>query len=121
MRGTGSVRRAVVPSGGEPARSRRSTRRQHPTGDPAKGSVPDRKEPGSADESGQNRVDPRWILLSVLAAYVTVIVWGSANHEPWRDEVVAMSVARGSPTLWDLWTMMRHEGHPILWYLCLRV
>jgi len=57
----------------------------------------------------------------VLAAYVTVIVWGSANHEPWRDEVVAMSVARGSPTLWDLWTMMRHEGHPILWYLCLRV
>lgn len=59
--------------------------------------------------------------LGVLIAYVAAIVVGSTYHEPWRDEVVAMSVARDSPTLADLWTSLRFEGHPILWYLCLRV
>lgn len=63
---------------------------------------------------------PEWLVLGVLAAYVAVIIWGSAHHEPWRDEVVAMSVARKSTSLWELWKFMRHEGHPILWYLCLR-
>jgi hypothetical protein len=56
----------------------------------------------------------------VLAAYAAIVIVASLHHERWRDEVVPLSIARDSPTIVDVWRMMRHEGHPILWYLLLR-
>jgi hypothetical protein len=49
-----------------------------------------------------------------------VVIVATAYHERWRDEVVPLSIAREIPSIVDLWRMVRHEGHPILWYLVLR-
>ena len=62
-----------------------------------------------------------WLIGGILALYVTVIVYASLHHEAWRDEVVALSIAWQSSSWAALWRFMRHEGHPILWYVCLRV
>jgi hypothetical protein len=61
-----------------------------------------------------------WIVGAVTALYVGTIIVAAVHHEPWRDEVVPLSIARELPSLGDLWRMLRHEGHPLLWYLCLR-
>lgn len=61
-----------------------------------------------------------WLGLAVVAAYAGVVVFTAAHHERWRDEVVPLSIARGVPSFVDLWHMVRHEGHPLLWYALLR-
>jgi hypothetical protein len=63
---------------------------------------------------------PWWVGVGIAAVYTTVVVVTACFHEPWRDEVVALSVAREMPSLGALWHVLRHEGHPILWYLLLR-
>ena len=67
--------------------------------------------------------DPRlgWMIGGILAVYTATIVWASMHHEVWRDEVVALSIAWQTPSWPELWRFMRHEGHPILWYVCLRL
>ena len=35
----------------------------------------------------------------------------------WFDELQAWNIARASHSLGDLYTNLRYEGHPILWYL----
>ena len=62
-----------------------------------------------------------WLIGGILAVYVATIVYTSMHHEAWRDEVVAASIAWQSPSWGELWRFMRHEGHPILWYVCLRL
>src|SRR5207244_12847478 len=57
---------------------------------------------------------------AIIAAYATTIVIAAAHHELWRDEVVPLSIAREMPSFLDVWRMVRHEGHPILWYIILR-
>ena len=57
---------------------------------------------------------------AIIAAYATTIVIGAAHHELWRDEVVPLSIAREMPSFSEVWRMVRHEGHPILWYVILR-
>ncbi len=42
------------------------------------------------------------------------------HHTPWRDEAQAWLLARDL-SVWDLFKEARHEGHPILWHLCLKV
>jgi len=45
---------------------------------------------------------------------------GILNHEMWRDELQAWSVARDSASVSELlFKNMRYEGHPSFWYLCL--
>jgi hypothetical protein len=61
-----------------------------------------------------------WLAGAVTAAYATIIIIGAAHHEVWRDEIVPLSIARGMPSFLDLWQIMRHEGHPLLWYVILR-
>ena len=56
----------------------------------------------------------------IAVAYAGIVVFGTAHHEPWRDEVVSLSIAREMPSVLDLWRTLRHEGHPVLWYLLLR-
>src|SRR5512141_2772058 len=57
-----------------------------------------------------------WI---AMGAYAVLLMVLALNHEMWRDEVRALSVAtQGSwPTMFS---ELHHEGHPSLWYILLR-
>ncbi len=60
----------------------------------------------------------RWILLIlwlVLAGY------GLAEHVFWRDEVRALSIAKAAEGLVGLPDVLQNEGHPILWYILLKL
>lgn len=51
----------------------------------------------------------------VYALYVVL------NHEIWRDEMRAFSIAVSSNGLLDLIANIKNEGHPILWYGILKI
>jgi len=55
----------------------------------------------------------------LTSAFAAVVIWGAVHHEPWRDEVVPLSIARQAQSLGELAEPLTHEGHPILWYLLL--
>ncbi len=55
-----------------------------------------------------------WIL-----AYATALCFGLLQHEMWRDEWQAWSIAQASHTLSDLWFNTRYEGHPMGWFCIL--
>lgn len=57
--------------------------------------------------------------LVVTAIYGAIVVWGALHHEPWRDEVVPLSIVRHARSLGDLVASLRFEGHPLLWYVVL--
>jgi len=57
--------------------------------------------------------------VAVILIYAAVVVWVALHHEPWRDEVVPLSIARNAHSLAELAAPLRFEGHPILWYLLL--
>lgn len=44
---------------------------------------------------------------------------GILNHAMWRDELNVWLIARDSPSLLELFSNIKYEGHPALWYLCL--
>ena len=54
-----------------------------------------------------------WILHTAIVA---VLIW---NHEPWRDELQAWSIARASDTPLDVFANTRLEGRPPGWQLLL--
>ena len=62
--------------------------------------------------------NPRWIMavVGVFALQFSLIF----SHRPWLDEWQALQLALQSPTIPDLLTNLRYEGHPPLWYLILR-
>lgn len=53
--------------------------------------------------------------------YAAIVTWAAVQHEPWRDEVVPLSIARSAHSLRELAAPLDLEGHPILWYLVLWV
>ncbi len=65
-----------------------------------------------------------------LNKYAPLLVWltyavftgimAFMYHEPWRDEVRALSIARASHSFADLFTFLRNEVHPPLWYFILK-
>lgn len=57
--------------------------------------------------------------VATTALFATVVIWTSMHHEPWRDEVVPLSIARRAGSLAELAEPLKFEGHPILWYLLL--
>jgi hypothetical protein len=57
--------------------------------------------------------------LGFTAVYAAVVSWAAVHHEPWRDEVVPLSIARHAGSLAELAAPLKFEGHPILWYLVL--
>lgn len=70
------------------------------------------------DEAPPNR---DWVPPAILTLlYAAVVVWAAIHHEPWRDEVVPLSIARNARTLGELTAPLKISGHPILWYLVLR-
>lgn len=57
--------------------------------------------------------------LAVTLAFAAVGLAGLLVHEPWRDELQAWLIASESRTLAELFSNLRYDGHPPLWYLLL--
>ncbi len=57
------------------------------------------------------------ILLTLI--YAALISFISAHHEVWRDEVRALSIATDSRSLGEMFSALKNEGHPFLWYIIL--
>lgn len=64
----------------------------------------------------------RFLILATMAAVWFVIVLTTVwHHEFWRDEVRALSIAIASPSIWRLPEFLKNEGHPVVWYVLLRI
>jgi hypothetical protein len=63
----------------------------------------------------------RNIRLLIFITWGFLLVYGIANHVYWRDEVRPLSIAISSDSFFDLFVNLKNEGHPILWYLLLKV
>lgn len=61
-----------------------------------------------------------YIKLGLLLVWIVLTVIGLQEHVFWRDEVRALSIAKAAPSIFDLPSYLRNEGHPILWYLLLK-
>src|SRR5262249_14283198 len=82
--------------------------------------TPPRAEPHAetrvvARDVSAGRVLPL-VVLVVAGAVAGAALWA---HAMWFDEVQAWNIARASRSLSALWTNLRYEGHPALWYLVL--
>jgi len=66
---------------------------------------------------------PAWsrspaFLPAVLALAFTVALGAvMSRHEMWRDEIMAWLLARDAATPWQVFSLIKYEGHPGLWYL----
>lgn len=56
----------------------------------------------------------------ILVIYLLMVVSGVLHHEPWRDEVRALVISVHADSMAGLFHLLRHEGHPALWYLFLK-
>ncbi len=54
-------------------------------------------------------------------AWFCMMVYGMMYHEMWRDEMRALSISIQTPSYLDLPSYLKNEGHPILWYLVLKL
>jgi hypothetical protein len=59
------------------------------------------------------------LLGGLLLAFAGLTAVGLWQHVMWFDELQAWNIARASHSLGGLYTNLRHEGHPIAWYLVL--
>ncbi len=59
---------------------------------------------------------PAAITIWSLVVFVLVL-----HHEMWRDEVRALSIAVEPSSFIGLFSALRNEGHPVLWYALLRL
>ena len=55
-----------------------------------------------------------------LGGYVALLVALAVQHEMWRDEVRAFSVATRAASWGQMLSDLHQEGHPALWYAVLR-
>jgi hypothetical protein len=63
---------------------------------------------------------PEWLFITlVIACYLSLVLPTALNHEMWRDEVQAWLIVRDSSSVTELYSHLRYEGHPGLWYLSL--
>lgn len=65
--------------------------------------------------------DNRVLRGCLLAAWLIVAGYFIATHVMWRDEVRALSFALAGDSLWAMLRGVQGEGHPVLWYVLLRV
>lgn len=65
----------------------------------------------------------KWAMVSwiILLFWLALIVGVSCFHEMWRDEVRAWSIAISPESVWGLPAALKNEGHPLVWYLILRL
>src|SRR5882672_12548641 len=62
-----------------------------------------------------------WFIWSVTTVYAVLIIVWSCFHEPWRDEVLPVTLVIKSHSLWDLFHNLKDYGHPALWCTILYV
>src|SRR5215216_3053360 len=55
----------------------------------------------------------------VFFLYVIVAAYAMSQHEPWGDEIHSWNIAKASANLGELFSNIRYEGHPPVWYLVL--
>ena len=58
--------------------------------------------------------------LALWSAWAIVVLWLTAGHTYWRDEVRALSLALQGDNVAGMLRALHGEGHPALWYLMLR-
>jgi hypothetical protein len=58
---------------------------------------------------------------ALLIVWLVVVISTVARHEFWRDEVRALSLARSAGSPLDLFRVLGHDGHPVLWYALLYI
>lgn len=65
----------------------------------------------------------KWAMVSwtILLFWLALVVGVSCFHEMWRDEVRAWSLAISPESVWGLPDALKNEGHPLIWYLILRL
>lgn len=72
----------------------------------------------SNESFGSNRNNVASIF--ILLVWLSIVIFVSAKHELWRDEVRALSIALEPESFWQLPMFLKNEGHPILWYFIIR-
>ena len=70
-------------------------------------------------EEGSPRTSSKVLAFVVLAFWLALVVFTTSRHEFWRDEVRALTLARTATSPFDLYELIRYDGHPVLWYLLL--
>ena len=55
-----------------------------------------------------------------LFLWLVIVITTALQHEMWRDEVRALSMALEAKSFSGLFSTLRNEGHPFLWYGILR-
>lgn len=58
--------------------------------------------------------------IAILGVYLLLLLIGLFNHEFWRDEFQAWTIARDLSFV-DIFNQMKYEGHPCLWHLILAI
>ena len=61
------------------------------------------------------------IYLLVFILFVFLVSFVANHHENWSDEAQAWLLARDSSTIELLTKYLRCEGHPIIWYLIIKI
>ena len=69
--------------------------------------------PGSPDTSRT------WLCWTMILGWSVIVAFVAMRHEFWRDEVRALSLAMDARSLSELPTLLKDEGHPMLWYVLL--
>ncbi len=59
--------------------------------------------------------------LLILIIWLSIVIFTDLKHEFWRDEVRSLSIARDANSISDLYQLLKHDGHPLLWHLLLYV
>lgn len=82
------------------------------------------EEGGELSSHGQQRraalrQSKAFALLAI--AVIALQVFVTLSHFPWQDEWQALLIARDTPSFRSLMHALRYEGHPLLWYLWLKL
>jgi hypothetical protein len=79
--------------------------------------VPSSDAPAEPAAVAARRAPSRWTVLAILIVASGIAGYCIHAHAMWFDEVQAWNIARASHSVPSLFTNLRYEGHPILWYL----
>lgn len=63
-----------------------------------------------------------WLTLFTLITlflWLAIVLFVASHHEFRRDEVRAWSLAREARWPWELFPLIRNDGHPVVWYALL--
>lgn len=61
-----------------------------------------------------------WLRIALFAAWLALVLFLTAHHVMWRDEVRAFSLALRGDTILQMPAAARGMGHPLLWHILLR-